>query len=312
MPELLTESVILSRHLDVTDRKQLLKRYSNGELVRLHRGAYVESSIWELLDADARHRAKALAVALHFDESFVLSHLTAAAMWRLPRIGNWPDVPHIAGAIGSSGRTAAFMRHGRGTPVDVDTIDGLRVTSLCATVVDASATVTFGHAVVLADAALRRTKHPVRGLPRTTVTREDMIRELARIPATHGGRRAHRAIEFSDGRADRPGESLSRVSMKLGGVRAPQLQVSMLGASGRSYDVDFWWEEFNVIGEFDGRYKYTDPQYMNGRTPQQVLYDEKLREDDLRAASHGFTRWPWATAISPTLLRSHLARAGVH
>lgn len=76
--------------------------------------------------------------------------------------------------------------------------------------------------------------------------------------------------------------------------------------------VDFWWPDFNVIGEFDDKHKYTDPRYMNGRTAQQVLYDEKLREDDLRAASHGFTRWPWATAVSPALLRAHLAPAGVH
>lgn len=85
----------------------------------------------------------------------------------------------------------------------------------------------------------------------------------------------------------------------------------MVGASGKTYIVDFWWERFNVIGEFDGKYKYTDPSYMNGRSSQQVLYEEKLREDDLRAASHGFTRWPWATAISPVLLREHLRRAGV-
>lgn len=99
--------------------------------------------------------------------------------------------------------------------------------------------------------------------------------------------------------------------MHLARLTAPELQVRMLGASGKEYVVDFWWPQFNVIGEFDGKYKYTDQQYMNGRTAQQVLYDEKLREDDLRAARHGFTRWPWATAASPVLLRAHLARAGV-
>jgi hypothetical protein len=33
--------------------------------------------------------------------------------------------------------------------------------------------------------------------------------------------------------------------------------------------------------EFDGRVKYTDP--WRDRTPQQVLWDEKRREDELRA-----------------------------
>jgi hypothetical protein len=99
--------------------------------------------------------------------------------------------------------------------------------------------------------------------------------------------------------------------MHLARVTAPELQVDMIGASGRRYTVDFWWPEFNVIGEFDGKYKYTDPDHMGGRTAAQVHYDEKVREDDLRAASHGFSRWGWATAISPTLLRTYLRRAGV-
>lgn len=305
------QSVILSGHLDLADRKNLLRRHSRGEVVQLHRGAYVESSIWVALDADARHRALSLAVALHFGGDPVFCQLTAAAFWRLPRIGAWPLAPHIAGAKGAASRTAAFVRHGTGLPRVAETIDGLRVTTLAATVVDVAASVGFAHGVVIADAALRRTLQPVEGVPRTTLVRAELEQELQRISLTHGARRACRVVQFADPRADRPGESMSRVSMLLGGVALPQVQRSLTGASGKAYTVDFFWEQFNVIGEFDGKYKYTDPAYMNGRTPQQVLYDEKLREDDLRAASHGFTRWPWATAMSPTLLRAHLARAGV-
>jgi hypothetical protein len=44
--------------------------------------------------------------------------------------------------------------------------------------------------------------------------------------------------------------------------------------------VDAWFEEAAVAVEFDGRVKYTDP--WRDRTPQQVLWDEKRREDDLR------------------------------
>jgi hypothetical protein len=50
---------------------------------------------------------------------------------------------------------------------------------------------------------------------------------------------------------------------------------------------------------------------MNGRTPQQVMLDEKDREDDLRAAGHGFTRWDWGVAISPAAIRTRLLAAGV-
>ena len=45
--------------------------------------------------------------------------------------------------------------------------------------------------------------------------------------------------------------------------------------------VDAWFEEAAVAVEFDGRVKYTDP--WRGRLPEQVLWDEKRREDELRA-----------------------------
>jgi hypothetical protein len=311
MPELSPGAVLLSGFLDSAERRQLARRFGRGEVVKLHRGAYVESALWAGLDEGARHRAKALAVALHFDDGAIFTHLTGAAFWRLPRIGQWPTVPHIAGPVDGASRTAAFARHGLGIPPAVERIDDLNVSTLGATIIDVATTVGFAHAVVLADAALRRTAHPLVGVPSTALVRGDLLTELERVSPTHGATKAQRVIEFADGRADRPGESLSRVSMRRARLTPPDLQVSLRGASGKSYDVDFWWEEFNVIGEFDGKYKYTDPAYMNGRTPEQVLYDEKVREDDLRAASHGFSRWPWATAISPALLRAHLARSGI-
>ena len=45
--------------------------------------------------------------------------------------------------------------------------------------------------------------------------------------------------------------------------------------------VDGWYEEAAVAVEFDGRLKYTDP--WRDRTPGEVLWEEKRREDELRA-----------------------------
>ncbi|CAN5389028.1 hypothetical protein BH09ACT1_BH09ACT1_15320 [soil metagenome] len=99
--------------------------------------------------------------------------------------------------------------------------------------------------------------------------------------------------------------------MSIAGLTKPRLQEPFRGASGREYEVDFWWPETNLIGEFDGKFKYADEAYRQGRTPAQVVYDEKLREDDLRAAGHRMSRWNWEIAISPTRLRDHLMAAGV-
>ena len=104
---------------------------------------------------------------------------------------------------------------------------------------------------------------------------------------------------------------MSRVSILRAGLTAPLLQVPLRGASGKEYFVDFFWPEFNVVGEFDGKAKYTDPAFLRGRTAEQAVYDEKLREDDLRAVPYGFTRWKWSTAISPAALGALLSRARV-
>jgi hypothetical protein len=190
-------------------------------------------------------------------------------------------------------------------------LDGIRVTDLARTAVDVAATNSFVEGVTVLDATLRRMLHPHSEVPKTFVTRADLFDELRRIPLTHGRAKARRAIEFADGLADRPGESISRVSMSIAGVPAPQLQVELRGASGRLYVVDFWWPQFAHIGEFDGRYKYTDPEFLHSRTPQQALLDEKAREDDLRAAGNGMSRWNWEVARSPQRLQQLLKAAGI-
>lgn len=294
------------------ERNSFYNRVSGGELVPLCRGAYVPSTMWSSLDADARHRALVKAVAALEREGVVFSHTSAAALWRLPRIGPWPTQVHAVDAVAKGGRSSRrLLRHVVGVPTVCDEIDGVTVTSLARTVVDLARTEPFPTAVAAADAALRRSEHPNPEVPATSLTRDGLLKLLADVPMRHGSARARRALEFADGAADRPGESLSRTSMSIAGVTMPELQVVLYGRSGRRYVVDFFWRDANVIGEFDGKAKYRDPEFLRGCTPEQALLDEKDREDDLRAAGHGMTRWGWSTALSPRKLKVHLADAGV-
>ena len=90
------------------------------------------------------------------------------------------------------------------------------------------------------------------------------------------------------------------------GLPAPQLQVEFRDARGLIGFADFWWEELNLIGEFDGYIKYSDPRHLRGRTPAQALRDEKTREDRLRAVGPRVARWGWTEALSPRELRGIL------
>jgi hypothetical protein len=298
--------------IDASDRAALLARTRRGELERLFPGIYVETNLWMSLDRHAQYRLRIEAVTLGAGRDFIISHESAAALWRLPRIAPWPHRIHVLESSGGAGRAnSKLIRHPVGVPKHAHILDGIRVTDLARTAVDVAATNSFVEGVTALDAALRRTLHPHNEVPTTILTRADLLDELRHIPLTHGRAKARRAVEFADGLADRPGESISRVSMSIAGVPAPQLQVELKGASGRLYIVDFWWPQFAHIGEFDGRYKYTDPEFLRGRTPERALLDEKAREDDLRAAGNGMSRWTWEVARSPQRLQQLLNAAGV-
>ena len=52
--------------------------------------------------------------------------------------------------------------------------------------------------------------------------------------------------------------------------------------------MDAWYEEAGVALEFDGRVKYADP--WGGRSPADVVWEEKRREDEVRALGVRFVR----------------------
>ncbi len=307
------DHIILTRDLATPgERSDFCRRARRGDYVAVRPGAYVPADQWHGLGAAEQHLTRVRANLVFSDRDLVFSHHSAAVLWRLPWFGELPARVHVVDEKATGGRsTSVLARHAIGVPTAVERIDGVGLTTLARTVSDVASVATFAQSVVVADAALRRSEHPIAAVPETRVTREDLLRELDHVPLRHGQVKARRAIEFADGAADRPGESLSRTNMLLAGLTMPRLQKCLRGASGKVYWVDFWWPEFRLIGEFDGKAKYTEAQFLGGRTPSQALYDEKKREDDLRATGKGFTRWPWEVAISMPRLRHHLQAAGV-
>jgi hypothetical protein len=295
------------------ERSALFASARRGDVVGLFPGVYIDTELWNRMTPSERYRARVKSASLLAPGGTVFSHLSAASLWRLPLVGVWPDVAHVISAPSSGGRsTRVFQRHTIGIPQEVELIEGVTVTTLARTTVDVVSRLDFVSAVAVVDAALRRASHPIAVVPHTPITREDLADELQMLPLRRGREKARIVVEFSDGAADRPGESVSRANMFRMGCSMPQIQVSLAGASGRIYIVDFWWPEFNMIGEFDGDAKYSDPEFLRGRTPEQALIDEKIREDDLRAAGHGMCRWRWVTAMSLRRLQEHLRAAGIH
>src|SRR5699024_9376352 len=105
---------------------------------------------------------------------------------------------------------------------------------------------------------------------------------------------ARYVIERADGRAESPGESLSRARFFEWGLPRPELQVDFRDDDGHIGRVDFWWQDRGVVGEFDGRTKYGATA---GRSAE-ALWQEKLREDRLRRRGVAVVRWTWRDALA--------------
>ena len=118
-------------------------------------------------------------------------------------------------------------------------------------------------------------------------------------------------VAFASGQSASPNETLCRVRFDELGFPRPEQQREYAGSRGQCFSVDFYWPEYDVICEADGRVKYESATYLSGRTPEQALWEEKAREDELRAQCRGFIRLTWDDAWNRAGLVSKLTRAGI-
>jgi hypothetical protein len=182
------------------------------------------------------------------------------------------------------------------------TVAGIACTTLERTVLDLAATEPFEEAIVALDWALGG-----------AVTQDRLREVLDEWDPARGRRRVEAALAFADGASGSPGESLSRVRIREAGLPTPVLQEAFFDDAGLIGFVDFWWPDFDLIGEFDGLKKYREADMLAGRSPGEVVIAEKIREDRLRATStHPHVeRWIWATLFERGSLARRLAGAGL-
>ncbi|MEQ3551178.1 hypothetical protein WIS52_11920 [Pseudonocardia nematodicida] len=243
-------------------------------------------------------RSRAAGPGLASDAAFGFA--TAAVLLRLPL---W-KIPlqrlHVIRDRSYGGRLRGdvHIHAGRLPPDDVLTVDGIRVTTPARTVVDMARTLPVPKALVPLDGALHRavvaarTRSPDPG----AATPDEVDRIIERAAGTPGAATARRAIALADGLSESPGETLSRYRMLASGLPVPLLQWSVPTTRHRT---DFAWPGRGVVGEFDGRIKY-GRALRRGQNLEDVLWEEKLREDQIRATGLTVVRWTWKDIESTT------------
>jgi hypothetical protein len=161
---------------------------------------------------------------------------------------------------------------------DVVLIENVPVTSAARTCVDVARDRSLLCGVVLLDAALHAAATSVEEI-------EDVLRSCWNWPKI---RRAQRALALADARSESPLETISRLVIPRLGFPAPEPQRWIFDTAGRPIArSDFYWDAVGVVGEADGRGKYSAPEAF-------VL--EKDRQDALEDLGLIVVRWGWTAA----------------
>jgi len=91
--------------------------------------------------------------------------------------------------------------------------------------------------------------------------------------------------------------------MKQFSMPSPTLQKTVLDPDGAFVArVDFFWDEFGIVGEFDGMIKYDEGG-------SDAVRREKRREDTLRDLGYEVVRWTWAELFGFERVRARFERA---
>jgi hypothetical protein len=298
---LLMDDIRLTRTLlgQGYDHDDLRRLQRGGELVRVRRGAYVREPEADLGIAQ-RHRRLILGTAPQLRDGAVFSHGSAAVLHGLPVWSGALTKVHVTrNRRGSGIKRNVVQVHG--APLagpEIVLIDNMPVTSLCRTVLDLARTLPMTQAVAAGDRALA-----------LGLTRSELDAGLITMGRWPGVRAARRVVDFLDTRSESAGESVSRVRLMEEGLPAPEPQVEIFGPDGRLIArVDFYWKDQKTVGEFDGKLKYGQ-LLKPGQRIEEVIFEEKLREDSVRDLGLQVVRWIWDDLSRPSILRERVLRA---
>jgi hypothetical protein len=286
---------------------EVRQRRRRRELANIRRGAYVDPLDERLAEAAARHRLAIEATVRQLGPGAVVSHVSAAVLFGLPVWGLPLERVHVTRDRPSGARIGrdVHLHAAALDPDEITVVDGIVATTPARAVLDLARSAAFEPAVAVADAALAQ---PRRDLP-PLATPADLACSLE-----HGARRpgtpaARRVVAFADGRSGSVGESRSRVAIEAAGLPSPVLQWEVFSAAGVFIGrVDFAWPAFRTVAEFDGRAKY-GRMLRPGQDPGEVVYEEKRREDALRAEDLRMVRWGWVDIDPFTETAAQLRRA---
>lgn len=254
---------------------QLRSAVRRGDLVRLRGGVYAVSPPEGRGHDEAALRQLATAVALNHRRA-TLTSAAAVALHDVALLAA-PTVPCVTYARQFRGSIAGTHLHRAALWQGQIVRRGpALLTGMSRSIADLSREHGVDAGVVSADAALRLRR----------CTPDELAAAVVDCRGWPYARRASAVVAAADGRSESALESLSRLRMHDCGLPPPEPQVDIFGPTGKFLGrVDFYWDEFGVVGECDGLAKYDVNPF--------ALRDEKRRQGPMEDSGLIFERWGW-------------------
>ena len=229
----------------------------------------MEATTWSQLRAEDRAALRALTVVPRLSVPVVVSHVSAAALWEMPLLGDGEGPVTVTDPRRTSTRSGSLLvRHSAQMDAhEVRPVAGLLVAAPVRVAVDVALRCSTSQAVAVADHGLRV------GL----FTREEYAECLEARTRTRDRARASWVGDFASPLAGSAGESVERVLLDALGFPAPVLQQRFDDAGGLIGFTDFAWPEHGLVAEFDGVRKYVDRELRGTASIEEVVVREKRR-----------------------------------
>lgn len=127
-----------------------------GSWTRVRRGEYLAKGRWQRLTPLDQHRALVVATLRRMNEPLpVVSHFSAAALWGMSIIGQWPDRVDVTLDAAAAGSSTTVRRHRVSRLPEPTLLGSIPVTSAARTVLDLARSTDLACALTAADQALR-------------------------------------------------------------------------------------------------------------------------------------------------------------
>lgn len=289
-------SILLASEVGPSATRALIE---SGSHVRVRRGAVTPVEETDDRWAQERHEAMARVAAVErkLRCAAVFSHESAAI---IHGIWTWrtPTAVHVTQRTKPNGHGSPGLRRHSGALPDelVTRVNGLRVTTVQRTIVDAARTMHPLDASVIADGGLRLLTAPDKfdrdaSEARIASAREELLEMIGRGPG-HGRRRARAVVRHADPFSESPYESAARWIAVAYGFPTPVSQLAVPTRDG-TYFPDFTWEfsvvidgrrvTFTLFGEYDGVIKYVPGEFVTTTADlANAIQAERRREKLIR------------------------------